>query len=96
MELSLIDYKEISEQIKKWVLYIKDEYQINDYEYIFHFEIGEILYQSDPTKKIYLNVTSIPPKPTLEYKINIDIPDINNSLKEYLQKIVKETSIILM
>ena len=64
--LTLNDKEKLVEEIKKWIRYIKSEFQINDYSYSEIFEIG-----THKNNILVLSVTTIPPKPLIEYKISV-------------------------
>ena len=84
--MKLLEPETVANQIKDWILYIKEEFQIYDYEYSNNFYIGV----DDNNTKIFLSVTTIPPKPTLEYQVDIS----NTTIKIFLSKIIELTKLI--
>ena len=67
INITLIDKNKILCNVKEWIKYIKSEFQIEEYDYSNVFEIGTI-----NDEKIILTVSTIPPKPLIEYSIKID------------------------
>ena len=86
--ITLIDKNEIVDAVKKWIKYIKTEFQIKEYEYSNTFEIGTV-----DIRPLILNVTTIPPKPIIEYIINIENADACE-VKELLDFLTNNTKVI--
>ena len=87
----LYNINDISEDIINWILSLKEEYQIFEYNYDINIQIGKY-----KDKKIVLKVASIHPKPTIVYRIcieNMDRKHYNNSkkFKDFLKDLVNKT-----
>ena len=85
--IKLLDINIIVKDIKAWILDIKRKYQIHEYSYSNNFYLGT--YNKNP---VILIVTTIPPKPLIEY--SIDVNPQQKEITDYLNNIINLTRLI--